>query len=185
MLKLEELNPQSREDFVALLEFACAQFRRINELQEEILAAEGLVPEPPKPTESSHGGAGYSPRQYRVYPGYTLSPLSEKPTSVLDGIPIMDEIGKELARAVAKFPTWPTDPLHALAVLGEEYGELTQAVLQHIYEPYTGEPDDRTGETSNSASAVRSEAIQTAAMAIRFLIGLESGMYKFNPSEQA
>jgi NTP pyrophosphatase (non-canonical NTP hydrolase) len=44
----------------------------------------------------------------------------------------------ELARAVAKFPTWPTDPLHALAVLGEEFGELTKAMLQHTYEPHKG-----------------------------------------------
>ena len=31
-------------------------------------------------------------------------------------------IYEELDRAIAKFPTWPTDPLHALAVLGEEFG---------------------------------------------------------------
>lgn len=45
----------------------------------------------------------------------------------------------ELARAVDKFPTWPTDPLHALAVLGEEFGELTKAMLQHATAPT---PDD-------------------------------------------
>ena len=39
---------------------------------------------------------------------------------------IHDRITAELARAVKKFPTWPTDPLHALAVLGEEFGELTK-----------------------------------------------------------
>ena len=31
----------------------------------------------------------------------------------------------EVDRATEKFPLWPDDPLHALAVLGEEYGELT------------------------------------------------------------
>lgn len=42
---------------------------------------------------------------------------------------LMNEVKAELDRAVVKFPTWPTDPFHALAVLGEEYGELTKAVL--------------------------------------------------------
>lgn len=27
-----------------------------------------------------------------------------------------DDVKAELDRAVAKFPTWPTDPLHAVAV---------------------------------------------------------------------
>ena len=36
----------------------------------------------------------------------------------------------ELARAVAKFPTWPTDPLHALAVLGEAVDEAVAALKQ-------------------------------------------------------
>ena len=47
---------------------------------------------------------------------------------------IANEVLGEIARAVEKFPTWPTDPLHAVAVLGEEFGELTQAVLQCVYE---------------------------------------------------
>ncbi len=77
----------------------------------------------------------------------------------------------EVAKATAKFPTWPTDPLHALAVLGEEFGELTQAVLQSTYEPYKSTPDD-----------VKTEAIQTAAMALRFLMSLNR--YQFQCGEQ-
>jgi NTP pyrophosphatase (non-canonical NTP hydrolase) len=80
------------------------------------------------------------------------------------------EVLAELARATEKFPGWPRDPLHALAVLGEEYGELTQAVLQRTY--------DRTG----SLEHVREEALQTAAMAIRFLAGLPH--YDFTECEQ-
>jgi len=72
----------------------------------------------------------------------------------------------ELRRATAKFPTWPTDPLHALAVLGEEFGELTKAVLQHTYEPHKSTRGD-----------VREEAIQTAAMALRFVMSLDA--YQF------
>lgn len=76
----------------------------------------------------------------------------------------------ERDRAKHKFPTWPTDPLHALAVLGEEFGELTQAVLQHTYEPHKATLDD-----------VRVEAIQTAAMALRFVESLDLYEYRRCP----
>lgn len=72
----------------------------------------------------------------------------------------------EVTRAIKKFPTWPTDPLHAVAVLGEEFGELTKAVLQSVYEPHKSTPAD-----------ARAEAIQTAAMALRFLASLERYEY--------
>lgn len=84
---------------------------------------------------------------------------------------IHEEIDAELARAMCKFPTWPTDPLHALAVLGEEFGELTKAVLQETYEPH-----------KQARDAVRKEAIQTAAMALRFARSLDS--YQFSACEQ-
>ena len=73
---------------------------------------------------------------------------------------------EELRRAVSKFPTWPTDPLHAIAVLGEEFGELTKATLQTTYESHKSNRDD-----------VRTEAIQTAAMALRFVISLDRYEY--------
>jgi len=84
---------------------------------------------------------------------------------------ILDDVIYEINRASAKHPTWPTDPLHALAVLGEEYGELNKALLQSIYEP------DKT-----SPAEVREEAIQTAAAAIRLIASL--GKYKYNPCHQ-
>lgn len=73
----------------------------------------------------------------------------------------------ELDRAVSKHPVWPTDPLHALAVLGEEYGELTQAVLQCTYE-----------KERSSLKNVEKEAIQVAAMSIRFLLSLREYSYE-------
>lgn len=79
----------------------------------------------------------------------------------------------EVDKAMDKFPTWPTDPLHALAVLGEEFGELTKAVLQLTYEPH---------KASASVENVREEAVQTAAMALRFLMSLDE--YKYGQSEQ-
>lgn len=77
----------------------------------------------------------------------------------------------ELARAVAKFPTWPSDPLHALAVLGEEFGELTKAMLQHTYEPHKGV----------TSEDIRDEAIQTAAMALRLAMSLPCYQYRRAP----
>lgn len=80
---------------------------------------------------------------------------------------MINEVMSELERAARKFPTWPSDPLHALAVLGEEFGELTKAALQLTYEPH-----------KTTATDVRSEAIQTAAMALRFAMSLERYEYK-------
>lgn len=89
-----------------------------------------------------------------------------------DGWTLADNaVKEELEKAVRKFPTWPTDPLHAVAVLGEEFGELTKAVLQMTYEPH---------KTSHAEVVI--EAIQTAAMSLRFLRSL--GRYEYAKSEQ-
>ena len=86
---------------------------------------------------------------------------------------IIEEVKAELNRAMAKFPTWPTDPLHALAVLGEEFGELNKVILQLTYEP-----DKAT------AADVREEAIQTAAMALRLAMSLDRYEYKRGPQHE-
>lgn len=78
----------------------------------------------------------------------------------------IEQVFNEVQRATVKFPTWPTDPLHALAVLGEEYGELNKAMLQLTYEPH-----------KTSAEEVRKEAIQTAAMALRLVMSLDRYEY--------
>lgn len=75
---------------------------------------------------------------------------------------IIEEILTELNRARAKFPTWPDDPIHAAAVLLEESGELMKACYQK-------EPDGHYLQLIE----VRNEAVQTAAMAIRFLVSLD------------
>lgn len=97
--------------------------------------------------------------------------LAEKLPDPAAPLPAMSQVADEVARATVKFPTWPTDPLHAVAVLGEEFGELTKAVLQSVYEPHKSSPDD-----------VRTEAIQTAAMALRFLASLDA--YEYQRGEQ-
>jgi len=83
----------------------------------------------------------------------------------------IEQIAAEVERAMRKFPTWPTDPLHALAVLGEEFGELTKDVLQLTYEPH-----------KTTRENVRTEAIQTAAMALRFVASLD--VYEYRRGEQ-
>lgn len=84
---------------------------------------------------------------------------------------IFSEVGQEIEKAVGKFPTWSTDPIHAVCVLGEEYGELQKAVLQLTYEPHKSSKED-----------VRMEAIQTAAMAVRFIASLD--YYEYSESKQ-
>lgn len=79
-----------------------------------------------------------------------------------------DDIVAEVKRAVEKFPTWPVDPIHAAGVVAEESGELMKSALQMCYEPHkTSLPD------------LREEAVQTAAMALRFLVSLDNGDYHF------
>ena len=98
--------------------------------------------------------------------------MTNNPIDMRIGVtPIEHEVFDEIARAVEKFPTWPTDPLHALAVLGEEFGELQKAVLQSVYEPHKATPAD-----------VAEEAVQVAAMAFRFLASLD--VYQYVPSTQ-
>ena len=87
------------------------------------------------------------------------------------GDEVREAVEAELGRALSKFPNWPTDPLHAVAVLGEEFGELTQAVLQSVYEPEKSSPEE-----------VRKEATQVAAMALRFLSSL--GQYNYQRGDQ-
>lgn len=69
---------------------------------------------------------------------------------------IIEEILTELKRAQEKFPYWPADYIHAAAIVNEESGELIRAALRFRYEG--GDKDE-----------MRVEAIQTAAMCIRFL----------------
>lgn len=84
---------------------------------------------------------------------------------------LVSQILHEVWDASTKFPTWPSDPLHALAILGEEFGELTKEMVQLTYEPHKTNRDK-----------VRKEALQTAAMSVRLLLSLDNYMY--TPSHQ-
>lgn len=80
---------------------------------------------------------------------------------------MIEAIRCEFEAATVKFPTWPTDPLHALAILGEEFGELTKSMLQLTYEPHKA-----------TREKVKEEAIQTAAMALRLSMSLDCYQYR-------
>lgn len=73
---------------------------------------------------------------------------------------IIEEATNEVERAQKKFPHWPDDIIHASAIVNEESGELIRAALQQKYE-------------NGSITECKKEAIQTAAMAIRFLINIK------------
>ncbi len=87
-------------------------------------------------------------------------------------IEIINEILAELDRARAKFPTWPEDPIHAAGVIVEESGELMRATLQACYEKKKHDP------SFAQIAEVRLEAIQTAAMAIRFLFSIDQYVFE-------
>jgi len=72
----------------------------------------------------------------------------------------VEEILKEMHRAEVLHPNWPTDPVHAAAILSEEAGEVVKAV-NNIVEKHLDDSDYRT------------EAIQCGAMCLRFLKNLE------------
>lgn len=84
---------------------------------------------------------------------------------------IINEVKHELYRAVHKFPCWPYDAHHAVNILNEECGELVKEIVQLTYEP-----------NKSSKEEVRKEAIQVAAMALRFLLSLDK--YYYEPCNQ-
>ena len=84
---------------------------------------------------------------------------------------VIESVFVALREAEDKHPGWPTDPIHAAAILGEEAGELLQAAIDFTYtkQPY-------------GVALMEKEAAQCAAMGIRFLLGMMR--YKRQPGEQ-
>lgn len=92
------------------------------------------------------------------------------------------EIRRELWIARRRFPSWPSDPLHAVAIVNEEAGELTKAVLQAVYEPEKAPPEFAAALNEWHRKRIHDEAIQVAAMVFRLLASLER--YEFSRSVQ-
>lgn len=70
---------------------------------------------------------------------------------------VFAEVMAELNRAEKKYPSWPDDPVLAAAVVGEEAGELLQAANNARWH-------------GGNHNKMREEAVQMAAMAVRFLL---------------
>jgi len=69
-------------------------------------------------------------------------------------------IDRELKRAEFKHPDFPEDMFRQLAIMQEEAGEVTKAVLHYHYEGGTFEH-------------IQEELVQTAAMCMRMLQNLQ------------
>lgn len=79
--------------------------------------------------------------------------------SELDRLEKYNPIDYELKKAKQKHPDWPKDMFRQLAIMQEEAGEVTKAVLHYHYE-------------GGTLDHVREEIIQTAAMCMRMLENL-------------
>jgi hypothetical protein len=76
---------------------------------------------------------------------------------------IFAEIDKEIKRAENKFPIWPDDFVIQAAIVCEESGELLKATLD--FRNCGGS----VAKLEAIMQDIKMEAIQTAAMAIRFI----------------
>jgi hypothetical protein len=79
---------------------------------------------------------------------------------------VCEEILAEYARACAKFPTWPSNAAEAATVFAEEAGETVKAAAEAWW-------------TGGDPQEIEKEAVQAAAMAIRLIVGLRCGHYRF------
>jgi hypothetical protein len=77
---------------------------------------------------------------------------------------IINSMVQELNRAEKIHPNYPEDKIHGAAILGEEAGELLQAAIDYEY---------RNINHVDYIKRMKEEAIQTGAMAIRFLMNLD------------
>ena len=98
-------------------------------------------------------------------PKISLTPSEEEIIQKIRSLDIhllLDAILNELERAENKFPIWPADIVHAGAIVSEESGELIRACLDREY-ANGGESD------AQLLDECQKEAVQTGAMAFRFL----------------
>jgi len=76
----------------------------------------------------------------------------------------IEEISKliftEILAAEKKFPGWPSDVVHAAAIVAEECRELVKAALDFYY-------------GRGTKGVLRNEAVQTGAMVYRFMMNIE------------
>lgn len=93
----------------------------------------------------------------------SLKITTEKPEAAV----LIMEILMEVERAQKEHPKWPECPIKQIAIVTEESGELTRA-------------GNQLDEGKGTFKEIREEAIQTAAMAIRFLMQLPETEKAYN-----
>lgn len=87
-----------------------------------------------------------------------------------DPVPnIWKEVRAELEHARRMHPRWPTHIVAAAGIVNEEAGELIRECLNLKYDAHS---DPKVTKAMRRA-AIRKEAIQTAAMALRFILELD------------
>lgn len=138
---------QPKEQLHKTLELAQAVKELINDL-----AAQGIIDTTPISVEDVDDEDDSETAIGRLIMAVDKVPLYND--SVYD---VLEAVCRELESACLVHPEWPTEAFHALAIIGEEYGELQQAVLNHAYSK---------GDWHN----IQNEAIQLTAMGLRFLI---------------
>lgn len=74
---------------------------------------------------------------------------------------IIDDIHQEYCRACRKWPEWPADLIHQIAIMQEESGEAIREALRYQY------------NEGGTIEDLKKELIQTGAMVIRCLINLK------------
>lgn len=80
---------------------------------------------------------------------------------------IWQAVELELRKAKKQFPNWPDHPAAQAGIVTEEAGELMKAALEWKYER-----NENPALQKMQRDQMKEEAIQTAAMAIRFLENL-------------
>lgn len=86
-------------------------------------------------------------------------------SSELDRLKQFEPIAKELARAEKKHPNFPENMYEQLAIMQEEAGEVSKAVLHYHHE-------------GGTLQDVKKELIETAAMCMRMYKALQKSSYQ-------
>ena len=120
-------------------------------------------------------------QQQKPLPSMCQSPVVE---SLWPFIGIFNDVLIELERAEHKHPNWPADRVRQAAVIAEEAGEALRAALSLT--EYEEEGDIRLSDIERSykiermGNAMEYEVIQTAAMAVRWLLNYRTARAKRN-----
>ncbi|HEN3291072.1 TPA: hypothetical protein U5D59_000441 [Yersinia enterocolitica] len=138
------------------------------ERKEALRTAEAFQKAQPKAESPKDVNAGWSNHHPFHIIGYSRIIRRPGKTTHTSYALISAEIIDEAIRATYIHPKWPTDALHAVSILTEESGELMKAAIEYHY-------------NNGDIEAVREEAIQTGAMALRVLLNIDR--YK-RPSDE-